>query len=150
METNMNSEKIRQLAKALDDAIEKRDIEELVSYFSSDCKICLPGITLSGYGGLRKAIRWMFRYLKDITLVPVTIIAKDNIFFEEFIVKAKSEGRDFELRQAEILEYDAADKVKSIRLYFDRLEFAQNLSYNFIDRVLIKMARKASLKGLVN
>jgi hypothetical protein len=150
MEINTNTEKIRRLAKALDDAIEKRNIEELASYFSADCEVCLPGITLKGYGGLRKAIRWMFGYLEEITLVPVTIIIKDNIFFEEFILKARSYGHEFEMRQSEILEYDADHKVKSIRLYFDRLEFARNLSYNFIDRMLIKRISKASLRGLAD
>ena len=149
METSLNSEKIRELAKALDDAIEKHNVQELLSYFSEECEIHLPGITLSGHEGLKKAIRWMFRYLKEIALAPVTIIIQDNIFFEEFIVKAKVAGRYLELRQAEVLEYSTDYKVKSIRLYFDRLEFAQAFSSNFIDRILIKQVNKASLRGLL-
>ena len=84
METSLNSEKIRELAKALDDAIEKHHTEELVSYFSEVCQIQLPGITLTGHKGLRKAIKWMFSYLNEIVLVPVTIMIQGNIFFEEF------------------------------------------------------------------
>jgi hypothetical protein len=148
METNMNSEKIRYLARALDDDIEKHDIEKLVLYFSDECQIQLPGITLTGHKGLRKAIRWMYSYFKELTLVPVTIMIKDNIFFEEFVVKAKIAGRDLELNQAEVLEYDTTYKVKSIRLYFDRLELARIFSSNFIDRILIERVDKTSLKGL--
>jgi len=148
MNTSLNSEKIRELAKALDDAVEKHDVEKLVSYFSKECEIHLPGITLSGHEGLRKAISWMYRYLKEIVLVPIVIIIQDNIFFEEFSVKANAGGRNIELRQAEVLECSADYKVKSIRLYFDRLEFAQAFSFNFIDRMLIKRVNKASLNGL--
>jgi len=149
METSLSEAQIRELAKTLDDAIEKHNVQELVSYFSKECEIYLPGIILYGHEGLKKAIRWMFRYLKEIALIPVTIIIQDNIFFEEFIVKAKIAGSDIELRQSEVLEYDTDYKVKSIRLYFDRLEIAQAFSSNFIDRMLIRRVNKASLKGLL-
>ena len=148
METSLNSEEIRKLAQALDDAIEKHNVQEIVSYFSEECEIHFPGVTLTGREGLRKAIRWMFRYLKEIILVPVTIMIQDNIFFEEFIVKAKVAGRDIQLRQSEVLEYNTDYRVKSIRLYFDRLELAQAFSSNFIDRIMIRKVNKASLKGL--
>ena len=87
MDSKLDSEKIRKYAKELDDAIEKRDIEKIVGYFSEKCEIELLGIKLTGHEGLRKAIRWMFRYLKEIVLIPVTIIVQDNIFFEEFAVR---------------------------------------------------------------
>lgn len=47
---------MRELAKALDDAIEKYDVEKCVSYFSQKCEIQLPAVTLNGHTGLRKAI----------------------------------------------------------------------------------------------
>ena len=56
MNHQLSTEKIRKFAKALDDAIEKRDIEEIASYFSNDCAIELLGIKLSGQEGLNKAI----------------------------------------------------------------------------------------------
>ena len=149
MEKSLNQEKIREISKALDDAIENHHVEELVSYFSEECEIQLPGITLKGHKGLRKAIDWMYSYLKEITLIPITIIIQGSIFVEEFIVKAKVSGRNVEVRQAEVLVYRNDYKVENIRLYFDRLELAQNFPYNFIDRILIRRVSKESLKGLV-
>ena len=149
MERSLNQEKIRKIAKALDDAIEKHHVEELVSYFSEECEIQLPGITLTGHKGLHKSIDWMYAYLKEIILIPITIIIEGNIFFEEFIVKAKVAGHNIEVRQAEVLVYSNDYKVESIRLYFDRLELAQNFPSNFIDRILIRRVIKESLKGLV-
>jgi len=148
METSLSEVQIRDLAKALDDAIEKHNVQEIVSYFSEECEIHFPGVTLTGREGLRKAIRWMFRYLKEIILVPVTIMIQDNIFFEEFIVKAKVAGRDIQLRQSEVLEYNTDYRVKSIRLYFDRLELAEAFTSNTIERIMIKQLIKVSLKGL--
>jgi hypothetical protein len=148
MEKSLNQEKIREIAKALDNAIEKHHVEELVSYFSEECEIQLSGITLTGHKGLRKSIDWMYTYLKEITLIPITIIIQGNVFFEEFIVKAKVAGHNIEVRQAEVLIYSNDYKVESIRLYFDRLELVQNFPSNFIDRILIRRVSKESLKGL--
>jgi hypothetical protein len=148
MGKSLNAEKVREYAKALDDAIEKHDIEEIVSYFSKECKIQLPGVNLNGHEGLRKAIRWMYRYLGDIVLIPVTIMVQNDIFFEEFIVKAKAGGHDIEVAQTEVLLYEDDYKVKAIRLYFDRLELAHAFSSNLIDRILISQVNRASLRGL--
>jgi hypothetical protein len=148
MDSGLNEEKIRGLAKQLDDAIEKHDVEGLVAFFSADCEVRLPGITLSGHEGLRRAIHWMYSHLGEIVLVPVTIIIQGNVFFEEFVVKARSSGADIEVRQAEVLVYDDEYKVKSIRLYFDRLELARSFSTGPIERLLVGMVSRSSLKGL--
>ncbi len=148
MESSLDREKVRQVAKALDDAIERHDMDVLIACFSEACEIRLPGITLAGHEGLRKAVSWMYTYLKEITLVPVTILIEGNVFFEEFIVKTTVGGHDTEVKQAEVLIYDDKYRVTSLRLYFDRLELARNFPANFIDRWLIKMVSRASLKGL--
>ena len=149
MDRKLSAEQILKYAKSLDDAIEKQNVEETVSYFSDDCEIELLGIKLNGKGGLRKSIGWMYRYLREIVLIPVTIMVSGNTFFEEFIVKAKvSGGKEIQVKQAEVLVYDEEYKVRSIRLYFDRLELAEAFVSNIIERIMIKQLIKASLKGL--
>ena len=150
MEQKQSTQQILTCAKALDDAIERHNIEEIVSYFSDDCEIELFGITFTGKDGLRKTIDWMFKYLKEITLIPITIMVQENTFFEEFIVRTKlKNGKEKQVKQAEVLVYDEEYKVKSLRLYFDRLELTEALNPNFAERVMIKQVIKASLKGLL-
>jgi ketosteroid isomerase-like protein len=147
MEKQLSPEKIRKLAKALDDAIESRNTEDIISYFSDSCEFELLGIKLSGKEGLRKAIAWIYRYLKEITLIPITIMVDGNTFFEEFIVRAKV--KEVQVKQTEVLVYDDEYKVKSLRLYFDRLELAAAYTSNPIEKIMIKQLSKASLKGLL-
>ena len=150
MEQQLSADKIRKYAKALDDAIEKQDVEEVMSCFSDDCEIELPGVRLSGKEGLSKAISWMYGYLKEITLVPVTIMIDGNTFFEEFIVRAKTkEGKEIQVKQTEVLVYDGEDRVRNLRLYFDRLELAAASVSNPIEKIMISQVSKASLKGLL-
>jgi ketosteroid isomerase-like protein len=150
MGSKLSAEIIRQYAKALDDAIEKRDIAELVTYFCDDCDIELLGINLTGKEGLGKAIAWMYRYLKELVIIPVTIMVDGNTFFEEFVVEAKVRGgKEVKVNMAEVLVYDDDYKVRSLRLYFDRLELAEAFISNFIERLMIKQVIKASTKGLL-
>ncbi|MFC1982408.1 nuclear transport factor 2 family protein [Chloroflexota bacterium] len=150
MEQHLSPEKIRELAKALDDAIESRKAEEAISHFSDTCEIELLGVKLTGKEGLRKAVRWIFRYLKDITLSPITIMIEGNTFFEEFFVRTKTKGgKEIQVKQAEVLIYDDEYKVKSLRLYFDRLELAAAYTTNPIEKIMIDRLNKASLKGLL-
>jgi hypothetical protein len=83
-------ENIIKRAKALDDVIEKRNAEELVSYFADDRVIELLGSKLNGKDGLRRAIKWMFKHLYTITLVPRTIMGEGSFFCVEFTVNPRA------------------------------------------------------------
>ena len=149
MERQLNAKQIRQIAKALDDAIEKQNIAEILSYFSDSCEIEMLGIRLNGKEGLKKVFAWIYRYLGQIVLMPVTIMVDGNTFFEEFIIKAKVKGgKEIQAKQAEVLIYDDKYKVRSLRLYFDRLELAEAFTSGIIERIMIKLLIKASIKGL--
>ena len=149
MEHQLAGEEIRKYARALDDAIEQRDIEAVVSCFCDDCEVQLPGITLSGKEGLRKAIGWMYGYFQEIVLVPVTIMVDGNTFFEEFVMKAKVKGdKEIEVKQAEVLVYDDDYKVRSLRLYFDGLELAEAFASSVLEKMAVRQVRKGSLQGL--
>ena len=150
MAQHISPEKIRELAKALDDAIENRETEAVISLFSETCEIELLGTKLAGKEGLRKAISWIYRYLKELTLIPITIMIEGNTFFEEFFIRTKTkEGKEIQVKQAEVLVYDDEYKVKSLRLYFDRLELASAYTSNPVEKMMIDRLKKASLKGLL-
>ena len=151
METELNAGDIRKQAKALDDSIEKRDIAQIASYFSDNCEVELLGIKLLGKDGLLKAVNWMLNYLKEITLIPITIMVNRNTFFEEFTVRAKvRRGKEVRTKQSEVLVYDENYKVTSLRLYFDRLELADAYATNPVEKIMIKLITRASVKGLLN
>ena len=146
----MDEQRIREEAKTLDDEIEKGNIIDIMPFFSNECKIELFGIELQGKKGLNRALEWMNNHLSNIKLTPVVIMVENGTFFEEFIVDAKvANGNKIQMKQAEVLEYGENYKVKSIRLYFDRLELARAFSTSFIDRILINRVNKTSLKGLL-
>ena len=143
------AKKIKEVAMDLDNALERMDIEEILPFFADDCEILLLNVKLVGKEGARKWLEWLFKHVAEMKLVPVIIMVEDDVFFEEFIVKAKlHDGTLLESKQAEVLIYENY-KIKSLRLYFDRLDFADAVAKDFVSKGIVNMLIKRSLKGLV-
>ena len=146
----MDEQKIKKEAKALDDALEKGITEDILPFFADDCDIEIFGTTLHGKQSLHKALRWMSGHLTNIKLVPIVIMVNNCTFFEEFIVNAQTNnGNEVKIKQAEVLEYDSGYKVKSLRLYFDRLILAKESTTNIFEKWLVNRMIQSSVKGLI-
>jgi ketosteroid isomerase-like protein len=148
MENKVNEERIRKAAEDLDKAVENRDVELVTSFFSDDCEIEMLGIVLEGREGSRKWVEWLFSTLPEIRFEPVTIMIEGNTFFEEFVINGKlKNGMTVRSKQAEVLIYEDY-KVRNLRIYFDRLDFAEVIGDNPVKRALIKKIRNMSLEPL--
>jgi len=146
---NQSADKIRQLAREFDNAIEVRNRELALTYLAADCKIELLGVKLAGKEGARRWLDWMYQHLAEISFLPVIIMVDGNTCFEEFVVTAKlTNGTSLQSKQAEVLIYENY-KIKSLRLYFDRLDFADAVVTGFLGRRIVQTLTKKSLKGLV-
>lgn len=149
MLNNQQIDQIRAEAKKLDDAVEEKDMETILSCFAEDCEVELFGIRLQGKEGLQKSIDWMYEKIEQIKFEPITIIVEGNIFFEEFYLLARMEnGFETKIKAAEVLIYKDF-KVTSLRLYFDRMQLGNLLAKGFIEKLLFQKMNKISLKGLV-
>ena len=143
-----SSDKIRKAALALDNAIENKNIEGILSSFTEDCEIELLRQHLVGKEGVKKWIDWMYKNVRQIKFQPIIIMVKGNTLFEEFIVRARlHNGIEIKSKQSEVLVYED-DKVKSLRLYFDRLDFVESTIKGRINKAIINQVLKKSLDGL--
>jgi ketosteroid isomerase-like protein len=142
-------DRIRTLAKQLDDAVEQGDIQAVLSFFTDDCEIELPGLKLRGKMGLQKALAWLYQQLGAIRFQPITILVEGNVFFEEFVLKAiKGPDFAFDVQATEILIYEQ-HKVSKLRLYFDRLAVARALARGLLEKWIVKKMEHLSLRGVV-
>jgi ketosteroid isomerase-like protein len=147
MTSNQSSIKIRKVAKDLDNAVEKHDIEFVLSCFLDDCEVEFSGIVLKGKCHLKKALNWLYNIFGDIKFDPIVIMVDGNVFFEEFILKGCKHGKEFEVKATVVLIYKDY-KVKTLRLYFDRLQVAKVISKGFFEKFVLNMIDKKSLKDL--
>jgi ketosteroid isomerase-like protein len=106
------------------------------------------GIKLLGKDGARKWLVWLFDTLVDVKFKPVIIIVEGDTFFEEFVlVGTLPNGKTVESKQSEVLVYEDY-KIKSLRIYFDRLDFADVVAEGFVSRKIVKTLISRSLRGL--
>ena len=149
MNEYQNKDKILNLAADLDRDLELQDVDKLIPYFSEDYEIEMFGLKFIGKKNLKKWLSWFFKLFESIKFEPLVIMVENNFFFEEFIIHATFvQGKKLSIKIAEVLEYENY-KIKSLRLYLDRLEFADILTTGFLSKKLVKLIKKRSLKGLV-
>ena len=142
------STEIKEIAMAFDKALEDKDINKVIESFTDDCEIELLSTKLQGKQGVKSWYKWLYTHIAKLELIPVTIMAESNIFFEEFMVKATySDGKQAQSKQAEVLVFEG-QKIKSLRMYFDRLDFSSSIAKDFISKTIIKQIVKKSLEGL--
>ena len=149
MMSNQSPERIKEVAMDLDNAITNKDIDAILDAFTYDCEIELLGITLHGLDGVKKWVNWLYTHIEEIELEPVVIMVENNVFFEEFIVHAKlKNGKIVSSKQAEVLVYEDY-MIKSLRLYFDRLDFSASVVDGFIGKGIVNKLIKKTVEGLV-
>ena len=150
MATEKSTDEIRRVAMALDNAIENKDPDAVIACFADDCDIELLRHSLVGKAGVKKWFSWLFKNIWQIKFQPVKIMAEGNTLFEEFIIRARlRSGPEVKSKQAEVLIFEN-DKIKSLRLYFDRLDFADTLTKDPVSKAVLSRIIKKSLEGLTD
>jgi ketosteroid isomerase-like protein len=141
-------EKILKVAADLDNDLEKMNIDTLLTYFSKDCEIEMLGITLTGISGVRKWLSWFFKSFSTIKFEPIIIMVEGDVFFEEFYIHGVTQNnKKLTGKIAEILVYENY-KIKNLRLYFDRLNFADASITGFLEKKIVNFIKNKSLKDL--
>ncbi len=142
MGNDRRENQIIKLAMNFDNDLESKNLEKLPSYFSDDCQIELLGITLKGREGVNEWLTWLFENIEEIRFVIINVIVKDNILFEEYALNAVTNGGlKIQSRQAEVLEFDQCNKIHNLRLYFDRIDFANNLLQHSVSKQNVKTVK---------
>lgn len=146
---DQDPDRIRAVAMQLDDALEAMDKEKVLGFFAEDCEIRFLGKTVRGRDGVMKWLDWMeAKGMTAMKLTPVNIQVIGDTFLEEFKAKAVlADGTEIEAEQCEVLIYEDYN-VKSLRLYFDRLQYAPMVAKNFVERGVIKRLDKMTFEGL--
>jgi ketosteroid isomerase-like protein len=150
MEGKKSTEEIRNVAMALDNAIENKRLDAVQSCFADDCEIELLRHSLYGKAGVEKWFDWLFKNIRQIKFQPVVIISEGNVLFEEFIIRARlHSGPEVKSKQSEVLVFEN-DKIKSLRIYFDRLDFVDTVAKDPVSKAVVNRIIKKSLDGLTD
>ena len=147
MDAVESAEKIRNAAMVLDNAVEQGDKETILSCFADDAELEVFGLIFTGKNEIENIINWMYAQFGKIEFEPVVIMVEGNTFFEEFVFCVAPDSDQIKIKAAEVLEYED-HKIKSLRLYIDRLDMAQKLSKGVFERLLVNFVNQGTIKGL--
>jgi len=150
MGAKQSTEEIRRVAMELDNAIENKRLDAVLSCFADDCEIELLRHSLYGKAGVEKWFDWLFKSIRQIKFQPIITMAEGNILFEEFIIRARlHSGPEVKSKQSEVLVFEN-DKIKCLRLYFDRLDFADTVAKDPVSKAVMSRIIKKSVEGLTD
>ena len=122
-----NIENIRKTAQMLDDAFERKDIDDCLSCFTEDAVVEFMDVRLKGKASIKRWMNWIQSILSEVKFQERIIMVESDKLFEEYVLIGTSvNGETITSNQSEILEFDG-DKVKELRIYFDRLDFVKCL-----------------------
>ena len=143
----MNESEVSELVEDFNNTIADKDLNRFLGFFDDSCEIELMNLKLKGKKGAEKWFKWMYSYCENVRFDYITTAFKDANFFVEYALKADMKGGDsIESKQTVVLLFE--DKlVKSLRLYFDRLDFALAVA-NLPSRIIINQIIKKSVEGL--
>ena len=147
MISNQTAKEIRRVAQSLDDAVERQDVETAVSCFSDTAEIEVFGLTFKGPTEIKQVIAWMYQRFGRIKFQPIVITVEGSVFFEEFTLHAKFNGKEININAAEVLVYENY-KITRLKLFLDRLEMAQAASTGFIEGKIISWINQEIIKDI--
>lgn len=142
------TERMQQVADTFRDAVQDRNVEALVSCFAEDCEVELLNLKLHGRDGVRKWYHWMCGHMKSTSFEHVCSAVNGSIYIEEYIMHGViHNGKKMHNKQTRVLEFNG-DKIKSFRLYLDRLQFADSVVNDFAGKIVVRKFIEISVKGM--
>jgi ketosteroid isomerase-like protein len=126
----------------------KGDTKKAISFFTEDAVWDTPNGTFSGIEGITKYIEWMKSNITDqtITETGIGISVKANTGIYEHIIGGITKGRKWDASAICIYEFQGK-KIKSIRMVYDRLKVAHQVTTGIAKTAVGNIVREME-KGL--
>ncbi len=136
VEQDMSVENPCQVLRRIHEALNKRDVEEAVSFFSEDVIQISPDGVFSGKAEIRQYFEWFLHQYPDLKPVELGLYTEGNVAIHEYVVEGTRSINPFKkvifsLPRVDIVQIGGG-KVQRIRGYYDRLILAKHLARGII------------------
>ena len=128
-----------ELARRHDDAFNSKDADGRAAIEAPDMELVMPGMTLRGHEQVMQAVSAFWEALPDAKITADDLVAAGNVVVAEGTIAGTHSGtfrtpqgeiprtgNPVSLRYAAVKRFDG-DRLVSEHLYFDQLEFVQQL-----------------------
>ena len=125
------------------------DVEKTLTYFTEDASVTNPFGIFRGKDEVRRTLNGMASTMKDVKVTESgngVIVQGEKAFFEH-VVTGIMEGKRFEFLAMCAYEFEG-DKIKNVRMVYDRLGAAQQVVSGWPAKPLVNMIVRQSEKGM--
>ena len=145
----MSAEQVKGTMRKFRAALESRDVDKIMSFFTDDAEWHAPEGAFKGKEQIRRYVLWNKQTTPDlkITEVGVKIVAEGDVGVYEHVLSGTIDGMKWDTLGLCIYEF-AGDKVKSIRSVYDRLSIAKQASKGVVAKTAVSGILKRMEKGL--
>ena len=145
----MSAEQVKGTMRTFRAALESRDVDKIMSFFTDDAEWQAPEGVFEGKEEIRRYVLWNKETTPELTITEVgaKIVAEGDIGVYEHVLSGTIDGMKWETLGLCIYEF-AGDKVKSIRSVYDRLSIAKQASKGPVARTAVNGILKRMEKGL--
>ncbi len=143
------AEKIKSKVRDYRDAINKKDTEKALSFFTDDATWTGNEGIFKGREEIKRYITWMFESLQDLSIADdgIGIIVQGNIAVYQHTVEATVEGIKIKVPSICVYEF-SGEKCKNHWVYSDRLSLAKQAATGLIGRKAVNTLINRMEKGL--
>jgi len=145
----MAKEEIISIMRNFKDAYNKKDLEEILSFFTEDADWVNPDGVFKGKEEIKSYLKWIFEISPDQKLIEsgVKIIAEEDRAVYEHILEGSYEGMKYQILVLCIYEFKG-DKIQHVRAAYDRLSLAKQVAKGKIAKTAVNSITKKMEKGL--
>lgn len=145
----MAKEEIISIMRNFKDASNKKDLEELLSFFTEDADLVNPDGVFKGKEEIKNYFKWVFETVPDYKIIEsgVKIIAEEDRAVYEHILEGSYEGMKYQILAFCIYEFKG-DKIQHIRTAYDRLSLAKQVAKGQIAKTAVNSIINRMKKGL--
>ncbi len=143
----MSEEKIENAIRDMVDALEKNDVDGVVSFFADDAVWHAPEGEYKGKEEIKRYATWLLRGDVKLEDTGIGLVVKDDKAVYEHIWEATYEGN--RIREPAVCVYEFSDgKCVYHRSISDRISIGQQAATGFIETRLVKAVVDRLERGL--
>jgi len=145
----MAKEEIISIMRNFKDAYNKKDLEEILSFFTEDADWVNPDGVFKGKEEIKSYFKRLFEIIPDQKVIEsgVKIIAEEDRAVYEHIFEGSYEGMKYQILALCICEFKG-DKIQHIRTTFDRLSLAKQVAKGKMAKMAVNSIINQMEKGL--
>jgi len=145
----MYKEELISMMRKFRDALNKKDLEKSLSFFTEDADWVNPNGEFKGKEEIKNYLRWGFEISPDQRVIEsgVKIIAEEDKAVYEHILEGSFEGMEYHIPALCIYEFKG-DKFQHLRTTYDRLSMAKQLAKGPVAKTAVNSIINRMEKGL--